>query len=252
MTHRLVVSHVREGESVATELGPHEATSSTDLARILDSLIAEIAGTSHLPPPSLWTFALTSSDGEELDEHEFYAAAGAHPDLHHRLVSILHATESGAHGDRPWADDETPTGSGAVAALVGADRRYIPELVRFLRSCDLDHEVDESQLILDAVERHGWGDDTLSLVAARLGSCAGQFGIEQVEELIEESGLREYLGSPTARRALAAALTAECDRDDVELTSYLSDVRDVLGEFIDSGVVNEIEARAHSRRTRES
>ncbi|MCF6351948.1 MAG: hypothetical protein L3J06_02955, partial [Cyclobacteriaceae bacterium] len=64
--------------------------------------------------------------------------------------------------------------------------------INFLRSCDLDHEVEQSGDIEKVIEKYGWGEETCRLAIARLVSCGGQFGEEQFKEFIK-NGLNDYL-----------------------------------------------------------
>lgn len=266
MSHHLVVTRTRAGETSSTDLGTFPADGRVaDLSITFDALLAELATPAHLEqPPSEWTFVLTGADdGEDADEHTIYNWAGHQTPLQRRLVSLLRATEHGAAGHRPWADEETPTGSVAAYELAFRSRRNIPVFIRYLRSCDLDHEVNEYQQIDDIVELYDWADDTFALVAARLGSCAGQSGSEQIEDLLENAGLAEALESKRARRRLGAAIIAEFDRDDdqfgrqlalpqgafdAQLDLYLENVEELLGEFLTPKDLATVATRARARR----
>src|SRR5690606_5895857 len=118
------------------------------------------------------------------------------------LHPLLHAyaleTAEGAHGHAIWSDDETPSGTHAIVPLVMHDRKWLPDYLRFLRSNDLDHEVDQAGDIDAIIERYGWAPDTLALAAARLVSCQGQFGEEQFGQLLEE-GLSDHLDTAKGR-----------------------------------------------------
>ncbi|MCF6308801.1 MAG: hypothetical protein L3J09_12740, partial [Flavobacteriaceae bacterium] len=70
--------------------------------------------------------------------------------------------------------------------------------INFLRSCDLDHEVEQSGDIEKVIEKYGWGEETCRLAIARLVSCGGQFGEEQFKEFLE-NGLNDYLIMPENR-----------------------------------------------------
>lgn len=266
MTHHLVVTHTRDGITRGDDLGVMNFDDTTrGLAAVFDALLAELAHPAHdASRASHWTFRLTgaSVDGDDADEHLIYGWASLRPELYHRLTALVRATEVGAHGHRPWADDEHPTGSAAIFTLVTAHNRYIPEYIRYLRTCDLDHEVDQYQQIDDIIELYGWNNDTLALVAARLGQCVGQAGAEQVAELLGEADLAGYAATPKGRRRLAAAVERELDRDDeafqrllalppgafdARVQRYLLNLSEVLGEYLSDETLSAVKERAERR-----
>ncbi len=93
------------------------------------------------------------------------------------------------------------------------ERTLLPEYIRFLRQCDLDHEVDQAGDMDELLAHHGWADDTCALVAARLGSCSGQWGGEQAGQWLDGGGSGDYLAAETGQRAMLAAAKAEFEHD---------------------------------------
>jgi len=91
-----------------------------------------------------------------------------------------------------WLNDETPAITYAILALVRKDKKWIPNYIDFLRCCDLDHEVEQSGDIQEIIEKYGWCEEVCRLAIARMVSCAGQHGIEQFDEFLE-NGLNDYL-----------------------------------------------------------
>lgn len=91
-----------------------------------------------------------------------------------------------------YIDDETPAGTYAILALVHKSKNGIADYIDFLRSCDLDHEVNEIENIKEVIEKYGWCEETCRLAITRMVSCAGQHGSEQFEEFLE-NGLNTYL-----------------------------------------------------------
>ncbi|MFX3470803.1 tetratricopeptide repeat protein [Leptospira borgpetersenii] len=72
-------------------------------------------------------------------------------------------------------------------------KKNIENYINFLRSNDLNHEVYQSDDINALVEKWGWCQETLSLMAVRC--FRGQFGTDQFHEMME-AGLSEYLNLP--------------------------------------------------------
>lgn len=155
-------------------------------------------------PPREWTFVLAEGDVPVLDEHGFYRQAVAFPALHDTIHALVRATATGAHGHRPWADAETPTGGAGASALAQRSRRWIAAYLQYLRECDLNHEVTQADELDAIVQPHGWNEDTITLVVARLTHCGGQHGEEQVQQWQEERALGDYLGTGEGRTAFLA------------------------------------------------
>ncbi|WP_176425224.1 hypothetical protein [Myxococcus sp. AM009] len=162
-----------------------------------------------------FTFSLrgATADGAaqwELREYEVCERAAHFESLHPLLRDYAVVTGAGANGNRMWADAETPAGTHAIGALVLRDRTWLPAYIDFLRSCDLDHEVDQWGVLDQLIEHHGWAPDTCALAAARLLSCRGQHGDEQLSTWMEAS-LGEYLATEEGRAAFDHAAAREFD-----------------------------------------
>lgn len=61
----------------------------------------------------------------------------------------------------------------------------MPEYINFLRSSDLDHEVEQPNDIEKIITLYGWTEEICSLIIARLFSCHGQNGNVQFSCLLE-------------------------------------------------------------------
>lgn len=113
-------------------------------------------------------------------ELAFYLIAADHPAC---LPGIEAITRIAIKKNRPrpvWVNAEVQLGLSAAFALAHQDPRYLPRFVAVLRSLDLKHEVYEDFLIGLLLDRWPVGDEVLQLLAARSGSIAGQFGIENL------------------------------------------------------------------------
>lgn len=183
-----------------------EALGDTACRTILEAVLAHLAQSPLQSDnaPGQWTFALVEDDEMVMLEHAIYQQAALFPELHDLIHAVVRATAVGAHGHRPWADDETPTGAAGASALALQAQRWIPAYLQYLRECDLDHEVHQGAELDAIVQTHGWNDDTIGLAVARLTCCCGQFGDEQVGEWYEELGLDACLESDHGREAFIA------------------------------------------------
>ena len=181
---------------------------------ILDSVLAHLESAplrADAPVPH-WTFALVADGELAALEHAIYQQAAAFPALHERIHALVRATAQGAGGHRPCADEETPTGAAGATALALQSRDRIPAYLDYLRECDLDHEVLQADELDAIVQAHGWNDDTITLVVARLTHCCGQHGEEQVGAWLEEGGLDEYLEADSGRAGLLAEMRRALSR----------------------------------------
>ncbi|MDH5833417.1 hypothetical protein [Luteimonas kalidii] len=224
---------------------PSDASGDSDISealclRVLESLrdsLAELTHASHDGAVSTFGFQLRSVDGDghaetEWSEAGFCEQAARFESLHPALHAYAVATGNGAHGSRMWADAETPAGTAAMRALVERDRAWIPAYVEFLRSCDMDHEVDQWGDMDAVVERYGWQPDTCALAAARLASCHGQHGEEQFSSWLD-AGLREYIDTREGRAAFLAAAEAEFDADSPQRRRHLALAREAFCDDAD-------------------
>lgn len=174
----------------------------------------------------LFGFQLQSLDNggnvvAEWSETQFCEHAAGFLALHPALHAYAVATAEGAYDSRIWADSETPAGTAAILALVMRDHRWIPAYVDFLRTCDLDHEVDQWGDMDGIIAKYGWQEDTCALAAARVVSCHGQHGEEQLSSWLE-TGLRDYLDTAGGRTTFLAAARAEFDADSPQMREKLT------------------------------
>lgn len=210
-----------------------------------------------------FAFSVHAMDDHAVDvsmasEHDFTEQAMRFESLHPLLLDFVNATAHGPHDSRMWADSETPVGTSAMNALVMGDRSHLGAYIEFLRSCDLDHEVDQYGDLDAIIERHGWHHDTCALAAARLVSCHGQHGGEQVGQWME-SGLEDYLATPEGRSAFITVAMHEFDSWSSPVIlgplsgnreHYTAEVDEWLGYFeplLDEAGIERVREHAHSR-----
>ncbi|EMM71760.1 tetratricopeptide repeat protein [Leptospira weilii] len=127
-----------------------------------------------------------------------------------------------------WSCEEEHAGTHAIMALALSEKKYIGDYINFLRSNDLNHEVYQSDDINALVQKWGWCEETLSLMAARC--FRGQFGSDQFDEMME-TGLSEFLDFPDKKDYFLLRLCEEIknemwyDQEDVPaLVSQISDI----------------------------
>lgn len=119
------------------------------------------------------------------DENSLFEEVAKFDSLTQQIVEYTKVTDNGAYNSRIWEDDESPLGNEAILALVAKDKKWVPEYIQFLRTCDLDHEVNQWGNIEEIIGRYNWCEETASLAIARLLSCCGQHGDEQFKEFLK-------------------------------------------------------------------
>lgn len=131
-----------------------------------------------------------------LTEKFFFKEAARHHSISNLLLEYCKSTDNGEEGSRIWIMDEydqgPPAGTYAILALVNRSQIWVPNYIEFLRTNDLDHEVEQMWDIRAILEKYGWCEETTRLAIARKVSCCGQAGTEQFKELLN-NGLLEYL-----------------------------------------------------------
>lgn len=147
---------------------------------------------------------LGSEPPHSLDEHSFFGTAVQIPGIASELAAYLrHVVRlrrylGGASGVcyQCWSDDETPFGEPAARALFLRRAEYVDLYIDFLRTNDLEVEVNQNEHIREIVDRHGWNPHTLKLAGVRASDCGGQCGHEQIKEFFEEYNLESVLRDP--------------------------------------------------------
>ena len=129
---------------------------------------------------------------ESFTEYDFFEEVTDYETLYPQLLTYIEATNNGQHDMRIWKNSEEPAGTSAADFLVFKDIKWVSMYIDFLRTNDLDHEVSQGATISDVIEQYGWCDASRRLALARLFSCHGQHGKEQMEELLED-GLSKHL-----------------------------------------------------------
>ncbi|WP_378176656.1 hypothetical protein [Aquimarina sp. SS2-1] len=117
-----------------------------------------------------------------------------YPSLHKILLEFVDQTYHEKDDSRFWQDSEIQAGNTAAVSLALCDKKYIENYKDFLRTNDMDHEVNQYGDINDVINKHGACEETFTLAVARACSVCGQHGSEQFNELLEQYFL-EYIKS---------------------------------------------------------
>lgn len=140
---------------------------------------------------------------QTFEEKNFFEAAAKCSSLSHLILKYCDITDDGEEGLRISIMDEygegLPAGTHAILALVNEDKSWIPSYIEFLRTNDLDHEVEQMWDIKSIIEKYNWGKETCRLAIARNISCCGQGGNEQFNDFLN-NGLSDYLNSNENRK----------------------------------------------------
>lgn len=130
------------------------------------------------------------------DEQSLFIEAAIHQSLSQLLLDYCRVTDNGEEGTRIWIsheyDEGPPAGTHAILALVDQDKKWIPHYIEFLRTNDLDHEVEQLWDIKKIIKKYDWCEETIRLAIARNISCCGQGGRQQFNDLLND-GLKDYL-----------------------------------------------------------
>lgn len=157
-----------------------------------------------------WELRLVGADGaaQTLGEDVYFRQVAPFQELVPLVLEYCRQTGYGAYNRRLWTDDEIPAGTYAILPLVYQDRAAIEHYIEFLRTNDMDHEVEQAGDIEEIVTHHGWCRETARLAIARVVTCCGQGGHEQFSEFVE-NGLADYLEDGAARAVFLDDIQAE-------------------------------------------
>lgn len=157
-----------------------------------------------------WELRFVDASGtpQTIGEDDYFQQIAPYQELTPLILDYCRHTDHGAYNSRLWTDDELPAGTYAILPLVYQDRAAIDHYIEFLRTNDLEHEVDQAGDIEEIITHHGWCRETARLAIARVITCCGQHGHEQFSEFLEGE-LSEYLEDPAARAAFLEDIQAE-------------------------------------------
>ncbi len=209
-----------------------------DLEQILEAMIASVKEIKALYPDEQTDviyhhnnrleslkFVIEFSDKkgniQNLGEKEFFKNVAKHDFLAPKVLDYCRVTDDGEEGTRIWIADEygegPPAGTYAILSLVHRDKKWIPDYINFLRTNDLDHEVEQQWHIKEIIDKYGWCKETSCLAIARNISCCGQGGTQQFKEFLD-NGLDRYIKLKENRPVFLKDITREFL--DYELTAH--------------------------------
>jgi len=121
---------------------------------------------------------------EEISEERFFHYLTAYPALLKKgkvfIENVINWME--INNIRLWQDAENPLAEAAAYSLALFEQENIDLYIRRLILCDMNHEVYQPEHIDSLVEKHGFTENTITLLAHRLGEVSGQFGWEQLDQ----------------------------------------------------------------------
>ncbi len=146
-----------------------------------------------------FSIEITNKENEIIntfDEQSFFEKVAIYNSLSQLIIDYCQITDDGEEGSRIWISNEydegPPAGTYAILALVNLDKKWISNYIEFLRTNDLDHEMEQMWDIKKIIDKYGWCNETCRLAIARNVSCCGQGGSQQFKEFLN-NGLRDYL-----------------------------------------------------------
>lgn len=168
------------------------------------------------------------------DEKTLFNEVSKYSALTSATITYLQATDHGEYDSRIWEDCENPLGTRAILSLVTKDKKWMPEYIYFLRTCDLDHEVNQGGDIEELIEKYRWNEETCTLAIARLITCCGQHGSEQFEDFLED-GFSDYIqeNKPLFLEKLIEEFKYALDSDSCYSPSLNASKEDYLNEFFE-------------------
>ncbi|KAB1158312.1 hypothetical protein F7018_08995 [Tenacibaculum aiptasiae] len=191
----------------------------TDLKQILETIITSIKEIKLLYPDEQTNitphncnrldsikfeikFIDNTNTSITLEEPSFFELAAKHESLTSLIIEYCKTTDNGEDGNRLIIRNEydqgPPAGTHAILSLVHQNKKWIPYYIQFLRTNDLEHEIEQIWDIEAILKKYGWCVETHKLAIARNISCCGQAGKEQFDRFIE-NGLEKSLNNKRSR-----------------------------------------------------
>jgi len=122
----------------------------------------------------------------------FFLTAAKNSSNFNVIVSFVEAIMQKNKTKKVWLDQEMPMGLNASFALAYTNKTYISNFIDFLRTTDMNKEV--YQYIFISLLEKKWGicNEVIALLAARIHSISGQWGVESHEALALSSDQEKY------------------------------------------------------------
>jgi len=169
---------------------------------------------------------------EEISEERFFHYLTAYPSLLKKgkvfIENVISWME--INNIRLWQDAENPFAEWAAYSLALFDQENIDLYIRRLILCDMNHEVYQAEHIDSLVEKHGFTENTITLLAHRLGAVSGQHGWEQLD--IYKEALLTFFDNNVELRNLFFTTAFHSIIKMYEGRLFYFEYIRVLGEFI--------------------
>jgi hypothetical protein len=184
-------------------------------------------------------FRLRAKGIEEVivDESSFFTLVGEHQSLWEIAIQyVRNITKWNAIEDNdfngpsnPYHDEEHEAGRFAIHMLVLKKPEYVHDFTNFLWTIDLDHTCIEIEDIVDPIQKWGWNDDALGMVAA-YRNCLPSRGFE---EFVTLTGLAEHLHKTNSHQLFCEI----CLRDFLKHKKYIEeyDLDPLIDTFFTDG-----------------
>jgi len=133
---------------------------------------------------------------------------------HHSIVEticldLISKRKACGHYCKFYSNEEVSFGLYPAFFLAAQDKKFIYIFIDMLKTFDMDHEVYENTCIRYLVDKHQRCEPILSLLAARITSCCGQFGFEDMHYMQEDLKLDQYFDNAPGKTRMTDGLIKE-------------------------------------------
>ncbi len=150
---------------------------------------------------------------------QFWLAALKHKDLEAEITSVLiriesmfkRVNEGGVTVTGLWETQQVQFGEPLITLLALHDRRFVPLYTRLLAQWDMDHEVQQFEVIKLIVNTYGMCPETEDLLFCRAVTNPGQQGYDQIEDLFPllQQAFGDFTQSALFERIVEAVYTSD-------------------------------------------
>lgn len=133
-----------------------------------------------------YSIRVITKDG--FSDESFFEHFIGHPMLELKAVNFIQNVNEWCRNQSAtiWQCDDQPLAEHAAYILSMHDDKYIPLYCEVILLNDMDHECYQEEHIEDLIEKYGICENTLLLIAHRLGGARGQCGINHADAHQEE------------------------------------------------------------------
>ncbi|WP_434998161.1 leucine-rich repeat protein [Vibrio scophthalmi] len=137
---------------------------------------------------SLLEYSIRVITKDGFSDESFFEHFIGHPMLELKVVNFIQNVNEWCRNQSAtiWQCDDQPLAEHAAYILSMHDERYIPLYCEVILLNDMDHECYQAEHIEDLIKQYGICENTLLLIAHRLGGARGQWGINHADAHQEE------------------------------------------------------------------